>query len=126
MRFYHDPLTDRLEPILFDNMGNVPRRSREPVVVHPGNTLLEEFARCRPYYDGVFEHLGRITAPAWLDQLFADLDEDWTRFEAALVADGPLPQRMTKAGMQQRLRTQRAHLRTLVLPDDPANFVAYV
>ncbi|QDU65347.1 hypothetical protein [Engelhardtia mirabilis] len=122
MRFYHDPVVDRLEPIMFDNMAQTPS-AREPVPHRPEG-IVKQFVSSDAYYNGVFRHLGELCAPGYLDRLFDALRPDLERFEAALMADAPLPEPFRVDSMLQRLRTQVAFLRTVVYPVDPLNCMA--
>ena len=123
LRFYHDPVLDRLEPIAFDNM---PHRASEPVPVMFRTTgLVSYFARSRRYYEGVFRELGRFCHPAWLDEAFAEFDPELSRFESALAAEGSIGSGSTIAGMKQRIRKQQGFLRTLLYPADPLNVEAF-
>jgi len=122
MRFYLDPVLDRLEPIMFDNMAHlasdplpVPLRARD---------LTAEFANNHDYYEGVFRYLGEYCHPQWLDDLFTELAPDLERFEAALVAEGSLRPGFL-AAMKQRLRTEQGFLRQLIYPIDPINVEAF-
>jgi hypothetical protein len=123
MRFYHDPVLDRLEPVMFDNMAHNPS-ARLPVMFRSSG-LAREFSRCRPYYDGVFAELGRLCHPEWLDELFDALEPDLARFEAALAAEETLKPDETVAGMKQRLRAQQGFLRRILYPSDPINVEAF-
>jgi hypothetical protein len=119
MRFYHDPVLDLLEPILFDCDANHPG-PRDPVPMrNPG--LMADFGASHVYYDGVFAGLGRFADPAWLAELFEALGPELARFEPALAAEFSLAAPHTLAGMRQRLETQQAYLRTVAFPVDPIN-----
>ncbi len=123
MRFYHDPLVDRLEPISFDNMPHEPSM-REPVPFR-SRSLVSQFANSPAYYDGLYIWMGRIAAPDWLDEFFAEVQPQIEVFEAALAADEPLPGRMRFSSMKQRLRAQSIYLRKALFPPDPVNFEAF-
>ena len=122
MRFYHDPVTDRLEPILFDNMAHEP--SKPDPVMFRKRGLMPPFWTSNTYYNGVFAYLGRMCRPDYLDTLFADLGDDLRRFEAALSEEETISQEHTVAGMMQRLRAEQGYLRNVIYPVDPVNFSA--
>ncbi|QDU84666.1 CotH protein [Planctomycetes bacterium Pla163] len=122
MRFYHDPVLNRLEPILFDTDADHPG-PRDPVVMRE-SALMREFGRSRTYYDGVFERLGHYCRPEYVNELMADLGEEMAVYEAALEAHYGLAGQNTPAAMVQRLRTQAGFLRTVLYPVDPINFHA--
>ncbi|MAB78394.1 MAG: hypothetical protein CMJ89_03470 [Planctomycetes bacterium] len=123
MRFYHDPLVDRLEPISFDNMPHE-IASREPVPFR-ARSLVAQFAHSSGYYDRLYHWMGRISAPGWVDELFEGLEPQLSTFESALSDEQVLGERFALAGMKQRLRAQAIYLRKAVYPPDPANFEAF-
>lgn len=123
LRFYHDPVLDRLEPILFDNMADVPS-ARDPVVFRAPE-VTAEFRHSKAYYDALFRYLGSFCRSGYVDELFADLGPDLERFEAALLAEGRLLQRYRIDGMKQRLRAQEQYLRTVLFPVDPLNVASF-
>jgi len=123
MRFYHDPLVDRLEPISFDNMPHE-ASMREPVPFR-AKSLVAQFANSAQYYDGLYIWMGRICSPEWLDAFLAKVQSELEVFESALLAEGPLPDRLRIAGMRQRLRAQSVYLRKAIFPPDPVNFECF-
>lgn len=122
LRFYHDPVTQRLEPILFDAGAQDPS-ARDPVPFR-AEGLTAAFARSLRYQEELFTHLGRLLEPAWLDGFFAAVEPDLARFEAALRATDDLPPGMSSGEMKQRLRAQALYLRRTLTPADPINFLA--
>lgn len=122
LRFYHDPITQRLEPILFDAGASEPA-SREPVPLR-AEGIGRAFARSNAYYAQHFTHLGRFLAPEWLDGFLARVEPELARFEAALRARDDLPPGFSTGEMKQRLRAQAVYLRRTLLPADPVNFLA--
>lgn len=122
MRFYHDPVLNRLEPILFDTDANHPG-PRAPVVTRE-TPLMREFGRSRAYYDGVFERLGHYCRPEYVNELMDDLGEELAVYERALEGGYSLSGANSSAAMVQRLRTQAGFLRTVLYPVDPINFHA--
>ena len=122
LRFYHDPVTQRLEPILFD-AGAQDASARDPVPFR-AEGLDAVFARSPAYHEELFTHLGRLLEPAWLDGFFARVEPELARFEAALRAEDDLPGGFSAGEMKQRLRAQVVYLRKTLLPSDPVNFLA--
>jgi hypothetical protein len=120
MRFYHDPVLDRLEPILFDNMAKEPA-SRDPVVFRLPSTT-PPFAKSSRYYNGVFEELGRFCEKDYLDDLVEAIGSELEVYEAAVDSDEGLAGAHTVDGMLQRLRAQQAYLRKVLYPVDPISF----
>jgi hypothetical protein len=121
-RFYRDPVAARLEPILFDTAA-ADSSARDPVPFR-ARDLTAAFAASPGYYDALFVHLGRMLRAGWLDELFAAVEPELARFEAALLADGPLPAGCSVGEMKQRLRAQVVWLRKACLPGDPTGFSA--
>ena len=127
LRFYHDPLLDRLEPILFDNMAHL-ASAPDPVpqrVFGDEQGIAAFFAESERYVNGVFRNLPRFADPLWLDELFLELEPELRRFERALQSEEPLGPSFTVEGMKQRLRAQQLFLGKVLYPDDAANFAAF-
>ncbi len=122
MRFYRDPVQARLEPILFDCAAQDPA-GREPVPWR-ATGIAAAFAASPGYEAALFTHLGRMLRSDWLDGLFAALEPDLARFEAALQSSEGLPPGASLGEMKQRLRAQVVYLRKTCLPADPINFEA--
>jgi len=115
MRFYHDPVLDRLEPIMFDNMLHL--ESEPDPVVFRARGFPAQFTKSRAYTNGVFRYLGRFVRPEYLEELLADLGPELERFE-------PLVQPRSVARIVRRLHSQQEYLRSVVIPADPINFRA--
>jgi len=122
LRFYHDPVTQRLEPILFDAGAQDPS-ARDPVPFR-AEGLTATFARSLRYQEELFMHLGRMLEPAWLDDFLASVEPELARFEAALRVSDDLPPGFSAGDMKQRLRAQALYLRRTLRPSDPINFLA--
>ncbi|MFK7741186.1 MAG: hypothetical protein AB8H80_12780 [Planctomycetota bacterium] len=73
LRFYHDPVLDRLEPLVFDTGAILPMAEQELLFASPEARW---FTRSPRVLAAAYRHLGRMTEPAWLDQLVADLREE--------------------------------------------------
>jgi Right handed beta helix region/CotH kinase protein len=124
LRFYHDPVHDRLEPIVFDTGANL--------LEHPGELALSSpearwFRSSDAVMAAAFAELGRMIEPAWLEGLLRDLGPQVLRFGAALskasiiapgVEIGPL--------LSVMLPQQIASLREIVRPVVAAGFAATV
>jgi hypothetical protein len=119
LRFYHDPVLDRLEPILFNTGANLELPPRELAVLVP---QLAELARSNAVYEGTFRELGRISQPDFVDALRGRLGPDLERFARALQKEGILPADAGVAAIFERLERNRAEIRRVVLPDDAVNF----
>jgi len=122
MRFYHDPLLDRLEPILFD--CNAQQPSVRDVVMFRAVNEVSPFNQSDSYYNEVFESLGYFCEPDYLDRLLATVGEELALYEAALNEEFRLPTKYSVPAMFQRLRAEQAFLRTVIYPVDPINFRA--
>jgi len=69
-RFYHDPVLDRLEPIVFDTGANLLEHVDELALSSHDARL---FASSDAVMAAAFEELGRMTEPGWGEALVADL-----------------------------------------------------
>ena len=122
MRFYHDPVLDRLEPVMFDNMAQDPAL-KDPVMFRR-NGSMPPFEANTAYYNGVFRYLGRFCEPEYLDQFYEETREDIERFEAAVEADDQIPKPHVLAAMRRRVRVQQDYLRDSIRPANPISFTA--
>ena len=124
VRFYYDPVQDRLEPISFDNSPDE-ASSGEPAIFST-RTIMKEFAKSNSYYARFFVYLGRFSGPEYFDGLIRDLWPDLQRFEEALNAEQALPSWYRLGSIVQRLRAQQLRLKPEIYPADPINFSSYV
>jgi hypothetical protein len=120
MRFYHNPVINRLEPISFDNMTHQ-AAGRAPVMLRAG-TIMREFGKSTAYYNGVFRYLARFCEPGYLDEVMEDLEPELRVFEAALDAEERLTPGYRVDDMLQRLRTQQAFLQDVLYPATTLRF----
>ena len=124
VRFYYDPVQDRLEPISFDNSPDE-ASAGEPVVFST-RAIMKEFAKSKRYYARFFLYLGRFSRPQYIEELIRDLSPDLRKFERALKAEQPLASWYRLGSMIQRLRSQQLRLKKEIYPADPINFSSYV
>ena len=122
LRFYHDPVLDRLEPILFDCNAQSPS-GREVIVFRPVDEA-STFKDCDDYVNGVFRQLGSFCEPEYLDALFKSVEAELTLFEKALNAESPMVAKFSISAMFARLRTEQSYLKGVIDPPDPLNLQA--
>ena len=122
LRFYHDPVLDRLEPILFDCNAHQP--SSRDVVMFRQTDVTSQFNKSNAYYNGVFNALGEFCEHDYLDSLMEEFGEELLVYEAALHDEFELTGLQTVPGMLQRLRTEQTFLQGVIEPVDPVNFRA--
>jgi CotH kinase protein len=119
-RFYHNPVTDRLEPIVYDTLAGTPSASRDPIGMATWTT--REFLKNPSYYNRLFERLGELSSPAYIDELFAEYEPDLRRYAALLRDEGmDVPQTDVDA-IKNQLYDQQVFLRELLRPIEGANF----
>ena len=96
MRFYLNPVTARLEPIGFD--GNAGRRTTRLAILPaaPENPDAADrlgiqtlFAKDLPLFEAYLAALERLSAPSYLDDLFADLEPEIARKRDILHREFP-------------------------------------
>lgn len=125
LRFYHDPVRDRLEPLVFD-MGP----DYQALVARAGLLLtspaMHDLTRSDAVRDRAFQTLWRIAQPEFLDEFFAELEPQYRAVREAFAVDGStVPATMDVAAMlhafETALRDHAAFLLNLVAPDDAAN-----
>ena len=123
LRFYYNPILDRLEPIMFDNMPNVPKyKAPIPLQASESRHLFAEYASSNKYYNGVFRYLGHYCRPEYLEQFFESVNPDLQLFAAALEAEAPLEAEYRIDAMKQRLEAEQVYLREIILPPSPIHF----
>lgn len=121
-RLYHDPVLDRLEPVVFDTAADL--------LIHRGDLVLDSPAiRWLCSSDTVmvaaWRELGRITAPEFLEPLLADLLPQVRVFDQAMQAAGSGMPGVDLAGaLENLLRNQAAELHAVARPQHAAGFLA--
>ncbi len=121
-RLYHDPVLDRLEPIVFDTAADL--------TVHRGELVLDSpTIRWLTSSDAVlvaaWHELGRLTAPEFVDGLLADLLPQVRAFDRAMQAAGSgMPGVDLAAALESLLRAQAAELQQVARPRHAAGFLA--
>lgn len=81
-RFYHDPVLDRLEPIVFDTGANFIEHADELALSSVHARL---FASSDAVMAAAFEELGRMTEPGWVEDLVSDLRPRLQEIVAAMT-----------------------------------------
>jgi CotH kinase protein/Right handed beta helix region len=121
MRFYYDPVQDRLEPVMFDNMPHHTRYN-DITMFKPNRPILAEFRKSHDFYTGVFRYLADFCQSEWLDDLFADLEPRMDVIFRALDAENPLHSSYHPTSIKQVFRGQQIYLKESLYPKDPVNF----
>jgi hypothetical protein len=122
-RLYLNPVTDRLEPILFDNIPL--SGSDNPFLVLENAPYASQIAKSQDYYGELFRQLARMTEPSWLEDLFEALGPQLTINERALDSDESRRTAYDPARMKQHLHSQQILLRKYIEPADPVNFLCF-
>ena len=121
-RFYHDPVLDRLEPIVFDTGANFLTNVGELALSAPEARW---FRSSDAVMAAAFEELGRITEPGWVEDLVAALRPDVQRFGAAMQRAGIIVPGLEIVPLLDTLLPQQvASLRQIVRPVSAATFDA--
>ncbi len=130
-RFYHDPILDRLEPVIFDTGAGF--GGEAPLTEVLNQPFMRDLLRSTAAYDAFYRALRRYSSEAWLSEFMASIEDDLDRYSAALGRDLDRlpPARRMRLGLEQipediemRLRDRAVRLRKLIAPADPANFFA--
>ena len=119
-RYYFNPVTDRLEPVIYDNMPNE-IVSADPIIFS-NDTMVRELAKSSKYQVGFYAYLGRFCEPEWLESLFAEIGPEMAMIERALNQESALAPAYLPEAIKQRLRAQQIHLKPYCEPGDPVNF----
>lgn len=122
MRCYHDPVRDRLEPVLFDTGANPLARPAELLISSSEAAL---FTGSDAAYEAAFEALGRMIEPAYLAELVRELRPRLAVPVAAMQAEGMWPDSLDLDTMFERWLPERAAaLRRILAPAAAADFAA--
>jgi hypothetical protein len=121
LRFYHDPLSARLHPILFDAAAGLWLNPDRPVL-RASDPVIAELEKSPAYRLALFQRLGVLLSPEWLDGLLADVGPELQHYQAALRHEGLLPPEKDAAHLIDLVRHQQVLLRSLALPRRAANF----
>lgn len=122
LRFYHDPVLDRLEPIVFDTGANLLEHAGELALSSPEARWLRSSDAVMA---ATFAELGRMTEPGWYDGLLRDLGPRLLRHGAALGKAGILsPDVEVGPLLSVVLPRQIASMREIVRPVVAAGFHA--
>lgn len=118
-RYYHNPVTSLLEPIVFDCNAQVTDFLTD-LAIH--NRHVRVFVDSRSYYNNFFRHLGRFSRPGYLDELWSALAPQLRVYESALDAESRLAPQYRSGSMLNRTRAQQIYLHETIFPVRPANF----
>ncbi len=119
-RYYHNPVTARLEPIIFDTGAGFPRETRDPIEIL--KYVIPTYLNNGAFYDGLFSQIGRISRPEYIDESFAALRPQLMHFEQLMRAEGLDDPMLDSAAIEAELRAQQVHLHEVVHPRVPVSF----
>ena len=122
-RFYHDPVLDRLEPIVFDTGATFLSNPAELVVSRPDARW---FRTSDAVMAATFEQLGRLTAPEWSQELSHDLGPRLKLIDAAIKADLQLDILDQLPPVDLVLQQRAAAMRKIIRPASAASFASTV
>ncbi len=122
-RFYHDPVLDRLEPILFDTGARMGAPYGPIALMHP--YLQEYFAsdQCR---ESAWRDLARFTRPQWLANLRAATEPHLQEIWAHLVHEELLPEGASLDKIYDDLAANAKSIHAVLTPKAAVNFRAAI
>lgn len=121
-RFYHDPVLDRLEPIVFDTGASFLAHQDELALSAPEARW---FRSSDAVMAAAFAELGRMVEPGWVESLIADLRPRLLQIGQALQRAGiVVPGIDVGLLLDELLPQQVASLRRIVRPVVAAGFDA--
>lgn len=124
LRFYHDPVLDRLEPIAFDTGANITIPD-DTVALSLNEASL--FLRSSAVWEAAYRALGRMTEPAWHVEWERAVRPTVQRATAAMAETGMLPPGFGADPIfEQCMPRQLALLRGIARPEVAAGFAATV
>jgi hypothetical protein len=119
-RYYHNPVTARLEPIVFDTGAGALLKTRDPVEIL--KYVSPAYLKNGPFYQALFREIGRITSAEYLDPVLAEVTPRLRHFEELMRAEGLDDPLMDTSAIVAELRQQQVHLHELVHPREPVSF----
>ena len=119
-RYYHNPVTGRLEPIVFDTNAGLFMQTRDPLEVHEYTS--PAYIKNGRFYRAFFRELGRITEPGYIDDVVRDLFPRLRHYEELMRAEGLEDPMLDAASIEDALRSQQATLYQLLHPELPVSF----
>ena len=119
-RYYHNPVTGRLEPIIFDTGSGVPLHTRDPFVIL--KWVVPAYLKNDQFYNTMFREIGRFSSPAYIENTIADLRPQLKHFEGLLRLEGLEDPMMNTEAIIAELREQQAFLHELTHPRMPVGF----
>lgn len=126
VRFYHDPVRERLEPVVYDVVvGTGAHGAVEPLLWSP-KELMRFLNRSPDFTLQALDDLVRVTDPIWLEEFVSTLEPQVATFEAALAAEGLVPARGDAASLVDSLRQAQLQLRRRLRPEECVNFLCHI
>lgn len=119
-RYYHNPITSRLEPIIFDTGSGLPQHSRDPLTILKHVT--PAYLKNTQFYNALFQEIGRISDAGYMEECFAEFTPKLEHFELLLRQEGLDDPMMNSQAIISELREQQAFLNRLVHPRMPVGF----
>ncbi len=119
-RYYHNPVTARLEPIIFDTGSGLPQASRDPIANL--EYVIPAYLKNPQFYNRLFQEIGRLSQPNYIEACVAELRPKLEHFEALMRLEGLDDPMMNTEAIIAELREQQAFLNRLVHPNIPVGF----
>ena len=119
-RYYHDPVSARLEPIVFDTGAGSPTLERDPYDLL--KYALGRYLKNPSFHEAFYRELGRLIEPAFLDEALAELRFPMAQAERLMRAEGLDSPDLDGALIAAQLRDQQAYLREFLQPKSAVAF----
>jgi len=119
-RYYHDPVSARLEPIVFDTGAGQAAIERDPFELL--KYALPAYLKNPVFKQALYEELERMVEPGFLDEALAELLPRLQRNERLLRAEGMDTPLLDSALIVSQLREQQLYLREFLHPDQAVGF----
>lgn len=119
-RYYHDPVSARLEPIVFDTGAGAPGLDRDPYGIL--KYALPSYLKNPIFHQALYRELGRLMQPGYLDEAMDALGPVMSQVERLLRAEGLDSPLLDAALIQSQLRDQQAYLQQHTHPEAAVSF----
>jgi len=126
MRFYHDPVRNRLEPLVFDTGSGGQQASGVNDPVWTGSQVGLLWTKSPRFIFHAYRELARLADPANLVEIKREFGPQLEHYERALKGEGLLPITAEADRIWEHLRYRQVHLKGVLNQPEPAAFYCHL
>ncbi len=114
-RFYYNPVTAKLEPIVFDTMAMWGQGASPMIASRPQDQLVSAPLKDPIIATAYLRELRRLSMPSYLEEIKARLEPAWKRWSQAMKPEFPFQKRLDPDW--ETLANRQAYIRSALKPD---------